>query len=69
MHKDKSASMALKIFGGAVEHLRRKRRISQSRLAKLTGLTQASISRIEAGEQDCGIEHAVKILSAIMSEP
>lgn len=52
----------------AVNELRRKKKISQARLASKIGMKQSAIGRIEIGEQNLTIETLQKIASALGKE-
>ncbi|MBP5298310.1 MAG: helix-turn-helix transcriptional regulator [Lachnospiraceae bacterium] len=39
-----------RIFGHSIEHFREKKKMTQTQAAKLAGITQSQLSRIEDGE-------------------
>jgi transcriptional regulator with XRE-family HTH domain len=48
-----------------LEHIRRKRGISQSELARMSGVRQGSISRIERGRRGMSLATAAKLARAV----
>lgn len=52
-------------FGMHVGHWRRRARVSQRRLAELTGLQQPMLSRIELGRRGTDIIEAIRIAEAL----
>ena len=52
----------------AIAKLRKEQKISQAKLAKMTGMKQSSIGRIEAGEQNLTIATLQNIASVLHKE-
>lgn len=57
-----------KTFGELVRKWRKSARISQESISHAVGVTQASISRIETGDQDLGINLAYKLFQFLLSK-
>jgi transcriptional regulator with XRE-family HTH domain len=53
-------------FGERVKHERERRRYSQNKLAKLVGISQALLSKIEAGKSPAPGGEVVKRLAQIL---
>ena len=52
-------------IGKRIAELRKEKRLSQTRLAQLTGFDRGYIAKIELGTFDIGIENLSKISSAL----
>ena len=55
--------------GGSVRILRELQELSQSQLAVLTGISQATISAIESGRVNPGVERAKVLARALRCHP
>lgn len=55
-------------LGNAIRRIRKLQNISQTQLAQKSGLTQATISRLEKGTQKTEAGTLILILSALQSE-
>jgi transcriptional regulator with XRE-family HTH domain len=56
-------------FGGKVREERRKRRLSQEKLAELCGLDRTYISGVERGERNVSLRNIVRIARALGVAP
>lgn len=59
----------LKIFGSAVREARTARKLSQEKLATLSGLHRTYIGSVERGERNVSLENIVKIANALRTDP
>jgi len=63
-----SNSSTLIEFGQLLRTWRKSSGTSQAELARAIGVTQASMSRIETGDQDCGVAHAFQVVNFLLNK-
>jgi transcriptional regulator with XRE-family HTH domain len=58
-----------RVIANQIRELRRKRGVSQQRLAELLGETQSTITRIESGERSIAVSEVYRIAAALDCPP